>query len=552
LREDSSLGVAGLVSAAATGNVALANPLGSVLAETPALKAYLPALCRHFFGEDLKVDSVPTLWCGDARSLSQVLASLHDFVIKPAFGDRRGDPIRPALMDREQRSQLMDRLRARPGDFVAERWPGLSSVPVLEAGSLASGELAWRAFLCRDGDDYDVMPGGLARINEAPDGVFLAIGSSAASKDVWIPSVDPAIQPPLPSMPDARVELRRGGLDLPSRLLDDIYWLGRYVERCDCTARLARAGFDRSGSEAGPEAPLALHGIFDALHRIGVAPSAGPPDRTEEPSDEEISPAESLLLAILFANDAPHNLRSILRNVHQLTLSVRSRLSRDAWHVLRRLTSALDSVKPADEGRVDVAVDTLNQLLITLAAASGTTLDNMVRGHAWMFLDMGRRVERAAVTLTLLQSLLPAGASRVHMEALLEIGDSLLTYRARYLSSLQVAPVVDLLLTDDTNPRSLAFQIDALQDHLKRLPGRTEVVRTMAERRLIALQALLRTADIERVCAGDGQALRDLLESSTNLVWQFSDEVGHTWFSHMSASRALSPPQWVNEDLEVK
>ena len=169
-----------------------------------------------------------------------------------------------------------------------------------------------------------------------------------------------------------------------------------------------------------------------------------------------------------------------------------------------------------------------------------------------MFLDMGRRVERAAVTLTLLQALLPAGASRVHMEALLEIADSLLTYRARYLSSLQVAPVVDLLLTDDTNPRSLAFQIDALQDHLKRLPGRTEVVRTMAERRLIALQAVLRTADIERVCAGDGKELRDLLEDSTTLVWQFSDEVGHTWFSHMSSSRALSPPQWVNEDLEVK
>jgi uncharacterized alpha-E superfamily protein len=138
------------------------------------------------------------------------------------------------------------------------------------------------------------------------------------------------------------------------------------------------------------------------------------------------------------------------------------------------------------------------------------------------------------------------------MEALLEIADSLLTYRARYLSSLQVAPVVDLLLTDDTNPRSLAFQVSALMDHLKRLPGNTEVVRSNAERRLIALEGKLLTADIEQVCAGDGSGLRTLLEESVQMIWQFSDDVGQTWFAHMSPSRALSPPAWVNEDLEAK
>jgi len=552
LREDSSQGVAGLVSAAAAGNVALANPLGSVIAETPALKAYLRGLCRHLLGEDLKIDSVPTFWCGDAQSLAAAVGSLDEFVFKPAFGDRRGEPTIPANLDRDHKAAFIDRLRARPGDWVAEKWPGLSSVPVLDGGAITAGNVAWRSFLCRDGDDYDVMPGGLARINEAPDGVFLAIRSSAASKDVWIPSVEGAVQPPLPAMPDERVELRRGGLDLPSRLLDDIYWLGRYVERCDGMARLARAGFERSGSEAGPEAHLALAAIFDALHRVGIAPSGAPNDNVAPVTDAELSPAETLLMGVLFDNNASHNLRATLRDLHQLTLSVRSRLSRDAWHVLRRLTSALDAVKPADETRLDVAIDTLNQILITLAAVSGTTLDNMVRGHAWVFLDMGRRVERGALTLTLLQALLPAGASRAHMEALLEIADSLLTYRARYLSTLQVAPVVDLVLTDDTNPRSVVFQIAALLEHLKRLPDKSAVARPLAERRLIALHSKLITADIEQVCAGDGAELRALLQESLDMMWQLSDDVGKTWFAHMSSSRALSPPAWVNEDLEAK
>lgn len=552
LRGGSMQGVAGLVSAARAGNVGLANPLGSVITEMPALKAYLPGLARAVLGEELMVESVPTFWCGDPASLSLVLGSLDDLVIKPAFGDRRGDPFVPAQMDEKARAQLVDRLKAHPGDFVAERWSGLSTVPVWGSGGVVQGGLAWRAFLCRDGDDYDVMPGGLARINESPDGLFLAIRSNAVSKDVWVPSAAGSAEPVLPSMPDRRVDLKRGGLDLPSRLLDDLYWLGRYVERCDCTARLARAGIERATLEAAPDAPLALGAILDALQRSGVTPKVADPNPAEARPGAPNTPAEAILLGVLFDGDTPSNLRGILRRVHELTLSVRSRLSRDAWHVLRRLSNSIESLPSATPSKLGNAVDVLDQILITLAAVSGTTLDNMVRSHAWAFLDMGRRVERGALSLVQLQALLPPGASRVHMEALLEVADSLLTYRARYLSTLQVAPVVDLLLTDTSNPRSVAFQVEALMDHFKRLQVHSDVTRSRAERRLIALQSTLLTADIEQACAGDGSGLRQLLEESATLLWQFSDEVGHTFFSHLASSRAVSPPVWINEDLEAK
>ena len=552
LREGSTQGVAGLVGAARAGNVGLANSLGCVIGEMPALKAYLPALCRAVLGEDLRLQSVPTFWCGDREALSHVLGALDQFVIKPAFGDRRGDPFVPAQMDQKARAQLGDRLKAHPGDFVAERWTGLSQVPVWENGGVVQGSLAWRTFLCRDHDDYDVMPGGLARINESPDGLFLSIRSNAVSKDVWVPSAAGSAAPVLPSMPDKRVALKRGGLDLPSRLLDDIYWLGRYVERCDAAARLTRAGIERVALEGAPDAPLALDAILDALQRAGVAPSVADSKVLEARPGAPATPAEAVLMGVLFDTDSPNNLRAILRNVHQLTLSVRSRLSRDAWHVLRRLSNSLDALPSGTNQKLGNAVDVLDQVLVTLAAVSGTTLDNMVRSHAWAFLDMGRRVERGALTLVLLQSLLPPGASRVHMEALLEIADSLLTYRARYLSTLQVAPVVDLLLTDSSNPRSVAFQVDALMDHFKRFPVHSEVTRSRAERRLIALQGALLTADIEQACAGDGAGLRQLLEESQALLWQFSDDVGHTFFSHLDSSTAVSPPVWINEDLEAK
>ena len=555
LRGGSMQGVAGLVSAARAGNVGLANPLGSVISEMPALKAYLPGLARAVLGEELMVESVPTFWCGDPESLSLVLGSLDDMVIKPAFGDRRGDPLIPAQMDQKARGQLIERLKAHPDDFVGERWSGLSTVPVWESGGVIQGGLAWRAFLCRDGEDYEVMPGGLARINESPDGLFLAIRSNAVSKDIWVPSAAGSAEPALPSMPDHRVDLKRGGLDLPSRLLDDIYWLGRYVERCDCTARLARAGIERATLEAAPDAPLALGAILDALQRSGVMPASKVPLAGAEAKVADARPGaatEAVLLGVLFDGDSPNNLRGILRRVHELTLGVRSRLSRDAWHVLRRLSNSIESLPSATPEKLGNALDVLDQILITLAAVSGTTLDNMVRSHAWAFLDMGRRVERGALSLVQLQALLPAGASRVHMEALLEVADSLLTYRARYLSTLQVAPVVDLLLTDTSNPRSVAFQVEALMEHFKRLQIHSDVTRSRAERRLISLQSTLLTADIEQACAGDGSGLRQLLEESATLLWQFSDEVGHTFFSHLASSRAVSPPVWINEDLEAK
>jgi uncharacterized circularly permuted ATP-grasp superfamily protein/uncharacterized alpha-E superfamily protein len=552
LREDSLGGVAGLTSAARAGNVGLANPLGAVIGETPAWKAYLPKLSRHLLDEELLLDSVPTLWCGDPESLREVLAKPDDFVIKPAFGDRRGEPYFPAQLGSDARRELFDRLRVHSGDFVAERWPELSGLPVLDRGQLSTGSVAFRSFLVRDGDDYDVMPGGLARINEAPDGLFLAIKSNAYSKDVWIPAAPGSAEPQLPTMPDQRVELRRGGLDLPSRLLDDIYWLGRYVERVDATARLARAGFERIGSEAGPDAPLVLSAIIDTLGRLGVLPRTAAAEAGVPHPTQEATPAEALLYGLVADRVAQDGLPSMLGRIHGLTLSVRSRLSRDAWHVLRRLTRTLSGLDSAALSTPVIAIEALDQLIFGLAAVSGTTLDNMVRGHAWTFLDLGRRIERGVYTLQLLQAFLVPGATRLHMEALLEVADSLLTYRARYLSSLQAAPVVDLLLTDATNPRSVAFQVELAKDHLRRLPGHEGVVvRGRAERRVIALESSLLTADVEQACAGDGAGLRQLLEEALVLFWQLSDEISATWFSHLSKERAVSPPHWVNEDLEA-
>ena len=547
LREDSMLGVPGLVDAAQAGNVGIANPLGIGLLESPAIKGYLSRACRALFDEDLLLPSVDTLWCGDQSGLDEAMAAPRDFIFKPAFHERHGEPWVPCQMSQEQFATFRERVLARPSAFVAERWGPGSTVPVLEADRIAQGKLSLRTFLCRSGSGYCVMPGGLSRMNDSPDGLFLSVERERASKDVWIPSRQELSDRPPPRMPDRRMELRRGGLDLPSRLLDDIYWLGRSLERCDMTARLARAGFENLALDAGFGPRAAGSALLKTMQRLDIVPAMA--------GGKGPSATAAILAGALLDERPSYGLPANCERVHQLTLKVRSRLSRDAWHVLRRITAPIAKAHScADESQaIDpaVAVELLDDLLTCLSAASGTIMENMVRGHAWVFLDMGRRVERGAMTLSVLLDMLPEGATRVHMETLLEVSDSLLTYRARYLSSLQAAPVVDLLLTDDTNPRSLAYQVERLAQHIRTLPRLQNVVRSRAERRIIELEGSLATADIEAACAGDGQGFRQLVEDAQKLLWQFSDDVTRTWFSHASLSHSLSLPHWVDEELEA-
>jgi uncharacterized circularly permuted ATP-grasp superfamily protein len=318
LREDSVLGVAGLVSAARAGRVGVANALGSRLVESAVFKAYLPRIAAYFWGEELLLPSVETLWCGEPSALKRVLGGLDEWTIKPAFYERQGELERPGEVSQAQREALIDLLRARPEEFVAERWPALSLAPVWEESRLASQSVALRMFLSHDQDSYSVLPGALARLDSAPDGLFLSREGDRCTVDVWVPSPTPPSAQPLPAMPEQKLELRRGGVRLPSRLLDDIYWLGRYAERCDNIARLVRAGLERSGFEAGPDAPHALTGIMDALQRLEVIPPAS----SRVAKDGTNRAIEAVLLGVIFDREQSNNLYAAIERVRAVTRRV--------------------------------------------------------------------------------------------------------------------------------------------------------------------------------------------------------------------------------------
>ena len=560
LRRDSFLGVPGLVQVIRAGNVAMANALGSGLMESPGMLAYLPALCRSVLGEDLKIPSAPTWWCGDPAMLGHVLANLRRMVIKPTFGSGRFEPIFGEELSDDEAQALAVTIRARPTEYVGQEQLQLSTAPVLQGDDLSPRHLVIRNFLAATESGYASMPGGLTRIASSADTLVVSMQKGGGSKDTWFLSDGPVDHFSLLPAAVRPVELRRDGGDLPSRSADDLYWLGRHVERVEGKVRLARGLLIRLTDQSSPSEVPELPALLEAL----VGPSRVGPSTAGEDAGERLALIEREVSSILFDEGRSGSLAEAIQGLHRVAAKVRDRLSTDLWRILNGLDleedlarglGDLDPPDPADppavrdheaRRRLGVMRDILDGQVISLAAFGGLVSESMTRGQGWRFLDMGRRLERALRTIDLLRLLATSGGSEGSLlEALLLVADSTMTYRRRYMNQLQAAPVLDLLLADEANPRSLAYQLSALAESIDQLP-RNESAPGRSEQQRVILNVLtrLRVADVDQLGQVDehGQrpGLRDLLDQLEGEIPVLNDALTRSYFSHLQLSRQFS------------
>ncbi len=540
---DSVHGVAGLTQAARAGNVALANALGSGAAEAPALMAFLPGLCQDLLGEELILPSVATWWCGQEEALRFVLAHLDRLVIKPAFGRPRTPVVFGEQLTDRERARLAARIKARPRDYVAQEQVVRSVAPVWVEGGLQSWHLALRAYATTSPEGYQVMEGGLVRLSAALDPLDPSLAFGEGSKDVWILADGPVNPLSLLPAQGEPVRLRRSGSDLPSRVADHLYWLGRQTERAEGGVRLLRSILLRLSSESDPgglpELPVLLHALSDE----GPQPSGAIAEGTRI----HLPAVQRELVSFLFDPRRPGSLRNTLATLDRVAGEVRDRISIDSFRILNRLDRELQV--PPPDGRVELAdvLATLGQMIIDLSAFAGLAMESMTRGQGWRFLDMGRRIERALHMIHLVRSTLVLATRQEAplLEALLEVADSSMTYRTRYLTTLQLAPVLDLLLTDESNPRSLAFQLAALAEHVERLPrDESQPTRTGEQRLMISAQASLQLADVEQLVQVDADGVRIELDRLLSRLGaqlpNLSDRLSHRYLVHASPEHQLS------------
>jgi len=572
LRPDSLLGPPGLIEATRRSRVALANALGTGFLEHPALGAFLPAVSHALLGEDLLLAPVPAWWCGDPASRAEVLADLDRVILRPLTPDAWGphQPSRdagrglgtvpgtrlfPRLLAAADRDALRNAVEHRPGSWAAEEYGEASTAPVVHDGRLVAGRLVLRCFVVADGEGWEVLPGGLGRVRVEPPGE----GALVVRKDAWALAATPQrLAGPALTLP--QIDL---GASLPSRNAEALYWMGRHAEAAETAIRVVQTISAELGEtpELATDAGGAWVAMFSASLRWTFesprTPTEFPVHRARRATAVGAGTLPPpILRRVLVDESIPRSLVGSLADLLQASLSARELVSTHTGQVLALLEDRLDALRaaaartsssPAEPTESPAAglgfgaraeiEEIAGSTLINLMALVGLSTESMVRDPGYLMSDIGRRLERARLLVRiLLETLVPVPdpdiAGLTH-ETLLACCESLVAYRRRYRSDIEVDALSSLLVTDASNPRSLAFQADRLMADLRRLPG------APPEGALASLGNVLErllVADLGRLLTparGRRTGLRTWLEAIGTDLEQVAEAVSLTYFAHV-------------------
>lgn len=517
LNASSRLGVAGLVQAVRDGKVVIANALGAGFVEARALLAFLPALAPHVLGEELKLPNIATWWLGRDDVRDDILERLDEVVIAPAFGAqmtdlRLGSGVLGAKLNDDERAILMQALDDRRIDYVAQEAVTLSTTPVWRDGRLQPRPFSLRLFLARTRDGWRVMPGGFVRIAENADARAVSLQRGDMTADAWVLTEGPVSTVTMLPAPEQVTIQRMTGM-LPSRAADNLFWVGRYIERAEATLRLARALLNRVADASDTTGSL-ISSIANLLQTWSAAPL-----------DPAFSPPTLVARSVLMNPDFPGALPRLVGAARNAASVIRERFSPDAWRAVADLVSLIAAPLPNGQSE-STMIERVEAALRIIASFSGLAQENMTQLAGWRFLELGRRIERALNTCRFVRAFGDKTSPGGSLDVLLELADSQLTYRQRYVMIAALAPVIDLVMFDPSNPRSVAFQLDRIETHLAALPNREVAGRLSPVRQIAAMLATrLRTADAASIGAGE-------IIGVENELMRLSETIASTYLTH--------------------
>jgi len=444
LRSDSALGVPGLISAVRAGTVVVANALGTGVLESAAWLGFLPGIAERLLDETLALPSIATWWCGERPALEYVLANLDHLVLKPTYPNQRFEPIFGRDLAGEARAAFLQKLKSRPYAYVAQEHLALSQAPVWKssgAAGFAAKAFTIRVYALATEAGIRVMPGGLARVATAVSADVVSSQRGGSSKDIWVLTEASERSAERHSGKSRSLAVRQD--ELPSRLVENLYWLGRYKVRCADKARVLRSTLayriDRS--------------VW--IHSVRICRKIGALEKN---------------VAATLTPDADRHTVAIVADIKRLAWcasQVRSRLSERYWRAVVSLQRLLQEAGASREEPREI----LERLLISLTALVGFTAEDMTHDEGWRLMRLGRRLERLQIVACLLAHHLRSRTAtrQRHLEWLLDACGSLAIYRSRYVVAPRVGPVLDLLVRDTSHPVAVAFQLDSIHRDLREL-----------------------------------------------------------------------------------
>ncbi|WP_432696144.1 circularly permuted type 2 ATP-grasp protein [Marinobacterium sp. YM272] len=551
LRADSHLGVPGLLEVARAGNVVITNPLGSGVLENPALHKFMPKIAEFFLGHELQLPSTRTWWMGDQEDRDYILANLRQLIIKPTARRSGEHSIYCANLSEEDFNQLKRRISDDPLNYIAQQANLPGSSPSWQRGELKPRATVLRSFAVADQSAYCVMPGGLTRVASSDEQWIVSNQLGATSKDTWVLASEPQRQV-------SYIEERAAGYtedqtsDLPSRVVENLFWLGRYSERAEAGMRLLRTVLIQLNSLS--HLPLSVHDLM--LKAITQVTTTYPGFTQNLP--EMLAQPEKELMSVILDRRRPGSITANLHAMLNCSEETKEMLSADTHRVINDLRDELAQLPQLLGNGLSVAPEeALDPLVTSLLALSGLTQESMIRGFGWRFLELGRRLERTLQSTALLRAMLVPVLEDSEQEQVIETvlltTEVLITYRRRYRTRPQLDHGLTLIMLDKTNPRSLHYQVDLLRQHIEQLQSRESSPVLTEEHRCIlealTLVQLSRPAElaVDSEDSGVRDALNKRLARVQTLLSSVATAISDRYFDHRSGPQQLVQTGWSEE-----
>lgn len=516
----------------------VANAPGSAFLESSALMGFLPALARHLLGEALSLPALPTWWCGERAGMHEALPQLAECVIKPTYpGAASGFE---AVLDRNLTRGGLDEWAGRilrEGDLhTVQSYLPLSQMPTWQDERIEPCSVMLRVFAVADGpQSWRVLPGGLSRLVNANAGLA-SMQRGGSSADTWVMTQGEVDRTTLLAPNRATPLLTQRKRLVTSRAAENLYWLGRYTERTENNIRLARLTLDSLNGQ-DPCSPALLTWLSELAAKntlvLPDVPTAQQARRVFERS----------LIASLGSQEMATSVGYTLRGLKLAAAAVRERLSQEQWNIITRAEAEITQSGAEQAAQGDYSAAQALRMLEAasghLAAITGAQTDRMTRDDGWRLLSIGRHIERLCFLAPALASSFETGT--VHddggFEALIALFDSTITFHAQHQQSREVPALLDLLVLDRDNPRSLGWVVQTLRGRLTKLagslPGEMDALAALVpDPEHWALEALCQTGE-----DGALPQLNDLLVQCYEAARRISDEISLRYFTHTGESR---------------
>lgn len=553
LREDSRLGVPGLLQAIRLGNVQVLNPPGSSVLENHAFLAFMENICQYFLAEKLHMPNVATWWCGHQKELSYVMEHFDELIIKKANRKSRFRSIYGRLLTNAEKAEVKAMIAQRPHDFIAQQEVSLSTTPSLINGVIEPRYAALRAFMVADGSGYHVMQGGLTRSSAVKDRFVISNQQGGFSKDTWIVS-DKSGEPQERIVLSSPVAVNKH-VSLPSRSAENLFWVGRYCERTMAVIKFMNItinvlNLDRNFGGSAKQEHIKI--LLQSLTHV----SATYPGFLEEEAKQS-NPYEEIIALIsdhTRAGTVASNIGSFLNAVG----AVRNQWELEIWRIVDLIDNGYHEIRNASAMNSSNIQRTLDGLFNNMFTFLGIIAESMPRDNSFLLLETGKLIERILSKISVIQSNFgvshaPAVENEL-IEATLINHHMLVNYRRIYKSHLSVEAMLDMILLETRLPYSLGSMLDELRKNLGELPSTTRVERlNEAEKLALKASTLIKLSGIQDLmkCNADQEreALFDLLSEVARLVSSVSTYLTNQYFSHTLIHHSFEPMDYDTDEI---